>query len=178
MKKLRLNRLFYNNTKSYHKVEYKDHHPQSLASYILLKKYYVNICFKHIKYERRVWLTFRNRLLNRMIKSKGQLDCFYCGRENLTANYNNPFKNFYGGRATLDHFKPLAKGGLKYTESNLVCACDKCNNLKADKTPEDFYHIIKDNPKFKGEFIRVMKQSSLEILRGRTAPEGHEEISA
>ena len=178
IKKIRLNNLFNNNTKSYHELEYKDYHSQSLASYILLKKHYISICFNHIKYKRRVWLTFRNRLLNRMKKEKGQLDCFYCGKENLTANFNNPFKNLHGGRATLDHYKPLAKGGLKYTENNLVCACSKCNNLKADKTPEEFYNYIKDNPRFKGEFIYLMKLSNLETLPGKTDDEGHEVLSA
>jgi 5-methylcytosine-specific restriction endonuclease McrA len=40
--------------------------------------------------------------------------------------------------ATIDHVFPLAKGGL-HTPGNLVAACGRCNRLKGDLLPTDFF---------------------------------------
>ena len=179
MKKLRLNNLFYSDKKSYHLVENKVYHPQSLASYILLKKHYCQIQTQNVSKSRRVWLTFRNRLLKKMRKKKGQLDCYYCGLKNLTANFNNPKIELYGGKATLDHYNALANKGKRFDESNLVCSCSKCNNMKGCLSPEEFYQKIKNQKRFKGEFVFKMKTlSSLENLQERKYHEGHELASA
>ena len=50
--------------------------------------------------------------------------CQYCGR-------------VQGGNAlTLDHVMPRSRGGGN-TWENLVACCTRCNNLKADRTPEE-----------------------------------------
>lgn len=40
--------------------------------------------------------------------------------------------------ATLDHVIPLARGGT-HNAGNLVLACCRCNRLKADQLPGDFF---------------------------------------
>lgn len=39
---------------------------------------------------------------------------------------------------TIDHIVPISKGGT-YEYSNLQCCCRKCNQLKADALPDDFF---------------------------------------
>jgi 5-methylcytosine-specific restriction endonuclease McrA len=41
-------------------------------------------------------------------------------------------------RATLDHVHPLAKGGA-HDPGNVVAACPRCNRLKADMLPAEFF---------------------------------------
>lgn len=43
----------------------------------------------------------------------------------------------YAG-TTLDHVFPLAKGGA-HTHGNVVAACPRCNRLKADMLPVEFF---------------------------------------
>lgn len=140
---MRIGNLFYSNKPTYHKIDKShEYHRQSLAQYILLKKYYVSISnngkLGKFPYKVRVWLTFRNRFLSRLRKKEGGLVCFYCGKDNLTANHNAPTKKKYNGLATIDHYIPRSKGGSEFSESNLVCACMKCNGKKRDLMPEDF----------------------------------------
>lgn len=40
--------------------------------------------------------------------------------------------------ATLDHVYPLAKGGT-HDAGNLVVACGRCNRLKGDYLPQEFF---------------------------------------
>jgi 5-methylcytosine-specific restriction endonuclease McrA len=40
--------------------------------------------------------------------------------------------------ATLDHVHPLAHGGA-HTSGNVVLACARCNRLKGDLLPTDFF---------------------------------------
>src|SRR5205085_10121397 len=40
--------------------------------------------------------------------------------------------------ATLDHVHPLAKGGA-HVSGNVVSACSRCNRLKGDLLPTDFF---------------------------------------
>lgn len=40
--------------------------------------------------------------------------------------------------ATLDHVWPLARGGA-HAPGNLVTACVRCNRLKGDLVPHDFF---------------------------------------
>ena len=52
--------------------------------------------------------------------------CVYCG---TLLDFDN---------ATLDHVHPLAKGG-PHCLGNLVLACARCNRLKGDLLPNDFF---------------------------------------
>ena len=40
--------------------------------------------------------------------------------------------------ATIDHVFPLAKGGV-HDPGNLVAACGRCNRLKGDMLPTEFF---------------------------------------
>lgn len=53
--------------------------------------------------------------------------CCYCGKE------MHPFREF-----TIDHFVPLANGGVG-RHPNLVPCCVSCNNAKSDKDPANFF---------------------------------------
>lgn len=48
--------------------------------------------------------------------------CQYCGRP--------------GSDLTIDHIVPIALGG-KHAWDNVVACCQRCNNVKADRTPEE-----------------------------------------
>jgi 5-methylcytosine-specific restriction endonuclease McrA len=52
--------------------------------------------------------------------------CVYCAER---LDYQN---------ATLDHVLPLAKGGAN-DPGNVVAACPRCNRLKADMLPAEFF---------------------------------------
>lgn len=59
------------------------------------------------------------------IKTKFNFQCFKCkSKDDLT----------------LDHHIPLTSGG-KLTIDNVVLLCRKCNGLKADQLPEQFYSL-------------------------------------
>lgn len=42
---------------------------------------------------------------------------------------------------TIDHIVPISKGGT-YEYSNLQCCCRKCNQLKDDALPDDFFQVM------------------------------------
>lgn len=42
---------------------------------------------------------------------------------------------------TIDHVIPISKGGT-YDYDNLQCCCRKCNRLKDDALPDDFFNVI------------------------------------
>jgi 5-methylcytosine-specific restriction endonuclease McrA len=46
---------------------------------------------------------------------------------------------------TQDHCIPLSRGG-NHTKSNIVPACGPCNNLKNNKTPEEYANYLLSNP--------------------------------
>lgn len=65
----------------------------------------------------------------KMVYEKGNGRCQLCGREILLS------------QMTLDHIKPLAKGGEESIE-NLQCSCKQCNMFKGSILPEDFQKRI------------------------------------
>lgn len=56
--------------------------------------------------------------------------CSYCGRE-----YSDRIKK------TKDHLVPKSKGGNG--RENIIHCCGDCNNIKADRTPEEFAEFLK-----------------------------------
>ena len=57
--------------------------------------------------------------------------CFYCG-EVIRRGSNDPQHE-----ATKDHMTPISRGGVDFI-GNIVPACLRCNQLKSDKTVEEF----------------------------------------
>jgi 5-methylcytosine-specific restriction endonuclease McrA len=66
----------------------------------------------------------------RAIKRAAMRDC---GRRCVYCGTLLDFEN-----ATLDHVHPLARGGA-HNPGNLVSACSRCNRLKADMLPAEFF---------------------------------------
>ncbi|WP_410772546.1 HNH endonuclease [Fontibacillus sp. BL9] len=64
---------------------------------------------------------YSNKAFRRYILVRDRHTCFFCGG--------------YGD--TIDHLLPKAKGGHT-TPMNCVCACNECNQSKADRSLEDF----------------------------------------
>ncbi|WP_123042377.1 HNH endonuclease [Cohnella candidum] len=64
---------------------------------------------------------FSNKDFRRYILTRDKHTCHYCGQ--------------YGD--TIDHLLPRAKGGHT-TPDNCVCACNECNQSKADRDLEEF----------------------------------------
>ncbi len=76
-------------------------------------------------------------VLKRMVKFA--FDNMSCNRHNIlwrdsyTCQYCNT--RFEDTKLTLDHVIPKSKGG-QFTWKNLVTACNRCNQKKGDKTPQ------------------------------------------
>lgn len=101
---------------------------KSRAALVLLHEKYLRQ-LRNYPPKWRIWLTFRNRFLNRKLK-KESLTCFYCGEKKLKSNNKVVCPN---KQATVDHVMPLSKGGKRFDEKNLVVSCRICNERKADK---------------------------------------------
>lgn len=63
--------------------------------------------------------------------------CFYCAAGPLKKQ-----SEINRDLATLDHVKPLSKGGERFHSSNLVVACYTCNSRKKDKEVDEFINLI------------------------------------
>ena len=63
-----------------------------------------------------------NASLRAQIKKRDKYRCRYCGGTD---------------RLTIDHIIPTSRGGHPLKKANLVTACFTCNQLKANKTPEE-----------------------------------------
>lgn len=70
---------------------------------------------------------YSNKKFRRYILVRDQYTCHFCGE--------------YGD--TIDHLLPRAKGGHT-TPVNCVCACNLCNQSKADRSLEDFMEDADD----------------------------------
>lgn len=117
---------------SNHNVLVDSPHPQSLAALVLLTK---KLAPRPVGY--REWLRYRKWYIREHFRKHKVLECFYCGKGPLKkqTDHNDQL-------ATLDHVKPLSKGGERFHSSNLVVACYSCNSRKRDKTVEEFMNPI------------------------------------
>lgn len=61
-------------------------------------------------------------------------------RDNFTCQYCGSKKNL-----TIDHILPVSRGG-ENTWKNMVAACNSCNNVKADRTPEEAGMVLAKKP--------------------------------
>jgi 5-methylcytosine-specific restriction endonuclease McrA len=64
--------------------------------------------------------------------------------------------------ATLDHVHPLSLGGANHA-GNLVTACGRCNRLKGDLLPAEFFHR---HPWAGANFIRYARTVHRSLKRG------------
>ena len=61
------------------------------------------------------------------VRKRDKNTCFYCGVKST--------------KITIDHVIPKSKGGTDDPD-NLVCACERCNQLKADMDLNEFYNLL------------------------------------
>jgi 5-methylcytosine-specific restriction endonuclease McrA len=69
--------------------------------------------------------TFTSKAFRIYVLTRDQYTCYFCGR--------------YGD--TIDHLLPRAKGGHT-TPLNCVCACNECNQSKADRSLDEFMENV------------------------------------
>jgi 5-methylcytosine-specific restriction endonuclease McrA len=117
---------------SSHNVLVASPHPQSLAALVLLTK---KLAPRPIGY--REWLRYRKWYIREYVRRHKTLECFYCGKGPLKRQSDSN-----DDLATLDHVKPLSKGGERFHSSNLVIACYRCNSRKKDLSVEEFKNPI------------------------------------
>ena len=80
------------------------------------------------------WLAFKGEFLDDFEEEHGRLFCEYCGKEPLLRELPEGVKRS-AMLATVDHVRPLSKGGPRCDRRNVKLACTECNRKKADKMP-------------------------------------------
>lgn len=98
-----------------HTVLCKNPHPQSLASYIKLAKYFYKLQIK-------CYSKIRSEFIK---KSKHNSKCFYCYKDLSKKSKSKP----YG--ITIDHFKPIFLGANPLDTKNFRICCDECNQTRS-----------------------------------------------
>lgn len=94
-----------------------------------------------IRLYRYVHIPYKKVALSRQnIYKRDGYRCQYCGRKDAL---------------TLDHVMPKSRGG-RDTWQNLVTACQKCNTLKGDRTPEEAELQLRMKP-FRPSFIMYLR---------------------
>ncbi|TVZ40948.1 HNH endonuclease [Alteromonadaceae bacterium 2753L.S.0a.02] len=94
--------------------------------------------------------TTSDTVTNAMLFRRDGYCCMYCG------------KQFNYSELTRDHIMPRSRGGSD-TWVNLVAACERCNNHKADRTPEEAGMALLAIP-FKPNIFEAMYLSNRRIL--------------
>lgn len=97
-----------------------------------------------IRLNRYIVIPFKRVMLTRqnLFKRDGNT-CQYCGSQQ---------------DLTLDHVLPKSRGGQS-TWTNLTTACQKCNSIKGDKTPEEANMPLTKAP-FKPSYIMFVRNFS------------------
>jgi len=80
-----------------------------------------------------------------------------CGRRCVYCAHRLPSE-----LATLDHVVPVARGGL-HVPGNLVTACARCNRLKGDMLPHEFFLRY---PSAGANFVRYARAVHRALKRG------------
>jgi 5-methylcytosine-specific restriction endonuclease McrA len=76
------------------------------------------------------WLIYREDFLDQF----EVLTCCKCGESHLKKKIDdNKDKEQLKILATVDHIKPLSKGGKKFSYDNMQVMCHNCNNRKGNK---------------------------------------------
>lgn len=96
--------------------------------------------------------TLREAISPRVLFSRDQFTCQYCGKHEKALKGKN-------NRLTMDHIQPRSKGGPHHWE-NVVTACYHCNLRKRNRTPMEanmkFVHLYKDrSPKKPSDLIFI-----------------------
>jgi len=101
----------------------------------ILEEYYESVATVSVRFKipavikLRRWVNLKRkmpviRFSRANIYARDEYKCQYC------------HKKFAERELTLDHVKPVVRGGKK-TWENIVAACMRCNQRKSDRTPEE-----------------------------------------
>jgi hypothetical protein len=116
-------------------------------------------------------------LVNEFVKSVGFASARVFFRDNYTCQYCGEKKPEH--ELSLDHVFPRSRGGAS-TWENMTTACKKCNNKKADRTPEEagmtllsvparprdtlvFEFMVRGQPHLQLAWVRYLKQLDAEL---------------
>jgi 5-methylcytosine-specific restriction endonuclease McrA len=113
--------------KKYGVVLYNDPHIQSPAALSMLYRKLLRqdvTVFDFVK-----WIKVKAEFVLLYKQVVGVFHCHYCGKD-LYAKPKN--RRQQTRRLTIDHIKPVSKGGNIYEYSNMVPACSRCNKKKSD----------------------------------------------
>lgn len=115
--------------KRQHVIGTKNPHPKSYAAFIKYKTWLANLenTILHSK-----WMEFRYNYLAEQQK-EGPLTCSYCGKSGLVIYSADDH-----AMATVDHVRPISKGGGVFDKDNLTVSCYTCNQQKGSKSPEEW----------------------------------------
>lgn len=116
-----------------HMVLVDNPHPQSPAAGVKLRVQLLREALrKGDEWDYFFWAKFRNRWLGKQRLLEGTLKCFYCHKDDLKIETEK-----LDTLATIDHFRPVSKGGGMFDEENLRVCCRTCNQQKGDKMPKE-----------------------------------------
>lgn len=126
------------------KIYFEIDKPNTLASYLMLKKFYFDqdetnhnsIAFRMKK------INFSRTFLSEVKQREGSLTCTYCQKPNLIIELADMLVS-HNLKATIDHIVPLSKGGVFFDYCNINVCCGKCNSKKGSMDVEDFLKIVK-----------------------------------
>ena len=97
-----------------------------------------------IRLQKYIFIPFKSVILTRQnVFKRDRQKCQYCGKNK---------------DLTIDHVLPKSRGG-KSTWTNLVAACQRCNSIKGDKTPEEAEMPLASKP-FKPSYIMFVRNFS------------------
>ena len=89
-------------------------------------------------------MTFEERVYSETKLVSSNTHCYYCG--DALDEYSR----------TIDHILPKSKGGV-LSKKNKVYCCMQCNQLKGDKTPDEFLE-------FMGGYLLAMRKELQLVL--------------
>ncbi|NVJ45617.1 MAG: HNH endonuclease [Cytophagia bacterium] len=97
-----------------------------------------------IRLQKYIFIPFKSVILTRQnVFKRDRQKCQYCGKSK---------------DLTIDHVLPKSRGG-KSTWTNLVAACQRCNSIKGDKTPEEAEMPLASKP-FKPSYVMFVRNFS------------------
>jgi hypothetical protein len=118
--------------KFFHVILEPESHPNSWASYLLLKNELTRGELKSRFQEQKKYTKFRRKLLRSIKTIEGQLKCHYC--KNVVFEKHEKLEN----QLTLDHIIPLSKGGERSSSTNVLVSCAHCNKRRGNMDYRDF----------------------------------------
>lgn len=145
-----------------HYVFVKEPHPHSMASLVLLRKFF----YKQDVDNNLYWLKFRDKYIKKHKRKAGIFNCDYCGKKNLKNNSKHQKATVF---LTLDHAHPLSRGGKRFEENNIRLACNKCNQAKQDMEEWEFRWWLLQrawkNRQYGNEYKGVLKSTIRGFLK-------------